>query len=419
MAWGVLAWRQARIDRQLALERSAAELKPILDELRTSSSVEAFQPFEDWMARNVVRGRTTEEDIIFCFGKDSLNLDRPKRDAIRTIEFPLDKRISLKYRRPEAVQPIEFNVGDYFVVFDFDSQTGILEDWQISFGVCGYCPHVFANDGQWRLEGKMLAGRIGLAREGPDTLLLPRLVRQNHRLRIRLANWAPEVEYLDQVQLGVVPCQQDCEVDMDEAGHPYVWKETRTALIKSVPESAGRDGWIISVGEPESGRVIVLEARNTGAFEKAMRQVVFRPGNRWPPANLALGFDRGGNQQFAPLGTKFLRRVAVPIPREARTLHLSAPANMWSLRRAWLGQGQLAQGITWVSATDASGPEVDALRLLRDRDRHRLVLAPLQEVDLAFLAPRSAIEGQVQRFVLRMWGYYEVLSSALEGPEKR
>src|SRR5262249_26078431 len=142
---------------------------------------DALERFERWMAKNVVRGRTTEREIVAHFGKTFSNLDRPKRDDIRTITYDL--------------------YGDWFdggcVAFDFDSRSGILQDWHISCWICGFCPHILANDGRWRLEGKMLANRIGVDREGPDTLLLPRLVPQNQRLTIRLANWAPETEYFD------------------------------------------------------------------------------------------------------------------------------------------------------------------------------------------------------------------------------
>ncbi len=143
------------------------------------------------------------------------------------------------------------------VVFDFDPETGILQDWQISDWICGYCPHVLASDGEWRLEGKMLAGRVGATREGPDTLLLPRLVPRGQALRIRLANWAPEMEYIDQVQLGVVPCDWGWDVDMDCEGEPYVWKEMHRTELEPDRQVAGCDGWVLRVGGPAAGRVIV------------------------------------------------------------------------------------------------------------------------------------------------------------------
>src|SRR5262249_15558740 len=159
------------------------------------------------------------------------------------------------------------------------------------------------------------------------------------RLRIRLANWAPEKEYLDQAQLGAVPCEPGYEVDTDAAGRLYVWKEMRPLEMAPVREGLTRGVWTLSLGKPETGRVIVLEFRNTGAFEMAMRQAISRRAGPWPPANLTLRFGNGTNQELQPVGTKFLRRIVVPIPAKARVLQVRTPGNMWWVRRAWLGQG--------------------------------------------------------------------------------
>jgi hypothetical protein len=171
---------------------------------------------------------------------------------------------------------------------------------------------------------------------------------------------------------------------------------------------------MLSVSGPEAGRVIVLEARNTAEFERTMRKVVFNSQAPWPRASLALGFDDGGCQELLPVGTKFLRHIVVPVPPHARTLQISGPKDMWLVRRAWLGQGRLAQNVVWLSATNASGHEVDVLGLLRDRDEPRLVLAPMQAVDLVFTAPAAISDNQHHRFVLRLCGYYELLPSAAE-----
>jgi hypothetical protein len=204
----IVARRQARNSRQLVLERSANELEAILTQLRTQAGTppngrphtmpaetrdalaKARHRFDLWMAENVVRGWTTRTEIVTWFGKYPQNLDRPRRDGILTMEHLLygDRTYS-----------------GMMAVFDFDPVTSILQDWQLSYCECGYCPPILASDGQWRLEGKMLAGRIGPSREGPDLLLLPRLVPRDQVLRVRLANWAPELEYIDQVWLGVVP----------------------------------------------------------------------------------------------------------------------------------------------------------------------------------------------------------------------
>jgi len=51
----------------------------------------------------------------------------------------------------------------------------------------------------------------------------------------------------------------------------------------------------------------------------------------------------GGCQELLPVGTKFLRRIVVPVSPTARALQIRAPHDMWLVRRAWLGQGQVAQ----------------------------------------------------------------------------
>jgi hypothetical protein len=400
ITWGAVAWQQARADRT-EFGRRAEELQQILHELRSAESGQASRRLDGWMAENLIRGQTTEAEVRAYFSglsEDFENLDRPPRDGVLTIQF----RLWGNWQNGENL------------VFDFDSRTGILQDWHTSGWICGFCPHVLADDGRWRLEGKMLAGRIGAHREGPDTLLLPRLVPRGRRLGVRLANWAPETEHIDQVQLGVVPCDPGWEVDMDGEGRPYVWQETRPIDVESPPGGVSRDRRELALGEPAAGRVVVLEARNTGEFERVMRKAVLTPGAPWPPAELALRFDDGAGQELQPVGTKFLRRVVVPVPPGARSLHVSAPCDLWLVRRAWLGQGRPAQGVAWLSATEATGPE-DAAGLLRGRDGRRLVLAPIQEVDLSFVAPETDPENQAHRFVLRMWGYYELLPPADEG----
>jgi hypothetical protein len=394
---------QAQIGPQQSLEGGADELRAILAILQTAQKETddwkaAWQRFVGWMDHNVIRGKTTEADIVTWFGKDFQNLDRPGRDDVRTIEYQL--------------------LNDYswgrVVVFDFDPRTRILRDWQYSDWLCGFCPHVLADDGHWRLEGKMLAGRLGAEREGSDTLLLPRLLPQNHTLAIRVANWAAEMEYIDQVQLGVVPCEPGWDVDMDDEGQPYVWKAKGAVAVESARQRQDGDGWVLSVGDPGTDRVIVLEVRNTGEFESAMRKAVLRPGAPWPPALLSVAFDDGTTRHVHPVGTKFLRRIVVPVPSGGRTVKLSAPAQMWLLQRAWLGEGRLAPDVAWLSGTGAEGANVDAVRLLRDRDAERLVLGPMEEVDLHFRAPEPASPMPNQPFILRMWGYYEFLPTARE-----
>src|SRR5262245_31509619 len=84
-----LARHREQVKQQQALERSVGELQAILTELRATwerGNAVDDKTFEGWMARNVVRGRTTEAEIVLHFGRDFYHLDRPPRDGIRTIE---------------------------------------------------------------------------------------------------------------------------------------------------------------------------------------------------------------------------------------------------------------------------------------------------------------------------------------------
>jgi hypothetical protein len=391
---GIALWRRARTSNPPALVRRADELKTILTRLRSANGdaalEEPWHSFERWMAANVARGRTGRADVVAWFGKPDRDLDRPPRDGVQTFEYLL------------CGDP----TNGTWVAFDCDPKTGIVQDWQTSSSICGFCPHILASDGRWRLEGKMLAGRIGPSRAGPDTLLLPRLVPRDQVLRIRLANWAPELEYIENVQLGIIRCDSGEEVDLSGAGQPFLWKNPHQVELELARHDVGRDEWKLSLGGPEPGRVIVLEVRNTGPFERAMRKVVFKADTPWPRASLDLGFDDGGCQEVLPVGTKFLRRIVVPVSPGARTLRLSAPKDTWLIRRAWLGQGEAAQEVAWISATDPSGGEAPAIT--GDPDEPRLVLAPMQDADLSFVAPAAVLDNLRYRFVLRLSGYYEL-----------
>jgi hypothetical protein len=389
LALCLVVWRQAQIK---------SELDAILARLRAAKTekvlVAAKHDFERWMRQHVVRGQTTRSQIVAYFGNEYHDLDRPTRYGVETGEYLLygDRVYS-----------------GVLVVFDFDFDTAILQDWQISYSECGYCPHILASDGQWRLEGKMLAGRIGASREGPDTLLLPRLAPMDGLLRVRLANWAPEIECIKQVRLGIVACDAASEVDMDGDGNPYVWKETRAVELESAQKAIGSNRCMLRFGHPAAGQVVVLEARNTGEFEQAMRQVVFESAAAWPRASLELEFDEGGIQELLPVGTKFFRRMVIPVPPNARALEIRAPRDMWLIRRAWLGQGQVARDVAWLSPVDASGHEADAPGRKREDGAPRFVLAPTEEVELDFLLPRAVSDKRDYRFVLNLSGYYELI----------
>jgi len=267
---------------------------------------------------------------------------------------------------------------------------------------------VFSYDDRWRLEGKLLAGCVGPCREGADALLLSRLVGRQGRLRVRVSNLAPEVEYIDQVQLGSIPLQEGEELDMASDGCPVVWKLIRQLDCSQHAFRADRVEWLADLGQAAAGQVLILEVRNTAAFETAMRASLLIQAAEPPKAALEVRFDSAQAVLVQPPGTKFSRRVIVTVPPKSRTVRLCAPRDWWLVRRLWLGTGQTAaESITWQSPVEVRGSIPEAHRLLLYADRQRVQLEPMQDMELLFAEPAPA--GRLSRWghVLRMTGYYE------------
>ena len=343
--------------------------------------------FERWLQQTLVPGRTTQDEVIGIFGRAHFNLDRPARDGVTSIEYDLRK--------------LGVHSGGRYLVFDFNRGRRLLLWYDPAhLSVCGFCPHVFADDGRWRLEGKALSGCVGAEREGTDTLLLPRLTTRDGRLRVRLVNLAPEVEYIDHAALGRVALAAGEELDTDRTGRPFVWVPTREVHRPPLGDA-------VPLGGTGSGRVLVLEVRNTAGFEAVMRAHLLE-GAPEPRASLEAAFDDGSVQVVRPVGTKFLRRVVLPVPRQARGVRLRCAGALWQVPRLWVGRGRDAEATAvWLAVGSASGPVPNAASLLRKCDGQRLRLAPMEAVELTFPAVKAGRCG----FVLRTSGYYDFLPS--------
>ncbi len=359
---------------------------------------EAVSVVQRWLNDHLVRGSTTLRDVEALWGRSYLDLDRPPDEDVLTVQYPLDM------------------TGGWgmVVVFEFGRTNRALLDAYPSFWICGYCPHVLVNDGRWRLEGKMLAGRVGIDREGADMLPLPRLHLRDGRLDVRLANWAPETEYLDHVELGVVVLQAGEQLAVADDGRLCSWRAVRRV------HDAERDGdtpaeWDLSDRPPGQG-VLVFELRNSSEFENQMRRFLAGTGAR-PDATIRVSFDSGPERSVQPVGTKFYRRVAVQIPDGARRARVHLPIPLWFVHRAWLAAGRNAAGaVSWFSPVRARGPATDAAERLRHRDGMRLRLNPTEEVDLTFRLPAGRTESERMGYLLRLSGYYVFQGGgALEG----
>ncbi len=343
------------------------------------------EQFHKWVKAAFVPGRTRYEEVVAVLGKPQ-NLDRPARDGEIVITFDLAQDLGIP---PRCIG------RNQFVMFYFD-RWGVLTGTGAvpALIICGFCPHVYADDGAWRLEGKLLAGRVGAQREGVDTLLLPRAAKRDGRVRVKLSNLAPEVEFIDHVMLGAVPLAADQELDLGADGQPCVWTRSEELVV------AKRGVPTIRLTAGSHDRVVVLEVRNTHEFEAAMRDALLGDDGRAVAADLTVRFDDG---------TSFLRRVVVPAPVSAAHVSLDPPGPYWQVRRVWTGSGTAAQqGTAWRQVDTATGADPRAAELLREPDRRRLRLGPAESVEVSFDA---ADDGRRRGYFLRMSGYYDLLAS--------
>lgn len=220
----------------------------------------------------------------------------------------------------------------------------------------------------------MLAGCVGANRKGTDVLPLPRLVGRAGRLRVRVSNLAPE-------------------------------KERRGDVV----------GFVAGSGEAARPHVLVIKVRNTATFEAVMRRALPRgalgvaPGSR-------VRFGESPDVVLKPVGTKFLRRVVVPVPRGAHSATLTAPTDLWFVPRIWIGAGRAVDAeVTWRSPAGAMDPDSRAVRLLVKADREGLRLEPMRKVDLVFKAGDAPAPATRPGYVLEMRGYDEFLPAPILG----
>lgn len=374
----------------------SAELRQLARDLVAHRSG-AQDAIHEWMEKHTAIGVMTGRQLCVLFGAESMNLDRPERDQIETIQFEIGgDKANLVY-----------------IVCDLDPATQTLLRWQISRAICGFCPHVLAHDGRWRLEGKMLAGRVGAHRAGVDTLVLPRLTAGRDGLAIQIANWAPEIEHIDEVRLGTVALERDEALDVDFDGTPFVWTARR-----EVPVAAPRSGAgpiVIECNQTVGENLIVLEVRNTAEFESAMRSYYLAGGPL--PQGMALDLvpNTGERLALAPVGTKFFRRIVVPFRDDVSRVTIDVANPLWFVRRMWIGSGRLADDVHWQAASHVSRAD-GSLRQTRPQwNGEAIELQPGDEMTLTFPTPTSPSGSSRPAYLLRMHGYYEFLSSAALG----
>ncbi len=392
------------------LSSKVDELKGLLVDLKQGNQG-AEAEYRKWLDQNLAPGKTTLTDVQQLFGADYLNLDRPDRDDILTIQYPIDglagKKLVLDFTKQAPSEHWLF--GRTYT----SSKQGAFDFWclqgrpEFSFAICGYCPHILVDADGWRLDGKILAGAIGPNRERSDTLVLPRARVRHEMVHVKLANWAPEVEYLDQLELGFVASQTGEDLDFDASGAAYLWQRKDTVQFAGPDARADRDHWQLKFDAQQRPELIVLEVRNTEKFQNLARECY--SCNEEPAADLQV--DGARPVVIPPVGTKFLRRVVIPVAADSSEIHLTCPAGLWWVRRAWTGSGKLVS-MQWLSTSqdDAAGAALQA------RDGRRLRLAPDKEAEISFRMPPGLGNQNNLRFALRLFGYYEFLESPKVAP---
>lgn len=268
-------------------------IEPWIKALRQGSKTNSvkIKKVEAWLTKNLPKGKATQQDVAAALGRPEkgvnewvetsrLNLDRPQRDNVELWQYTL----------------VEDSATGTYLVMHFDRGSHTLTDWEFSSWICGFCPHVFAFDGRWRLEGKMLAGCVGAERAGTDTLLLPRLQPRDGRLRVRLSNLAPETDHVSHAQLAAVPLAEGEELDITHAGNPTVWHAQQ-----ELPVDFSQTAEVALPVNPNSGSdVLVLEVRNTRAFETEMRGVFLDGKKETAQTTLEVSFDGGKKSTSNP-----------------------------------------------------------------------------------------------------------------------
>jgi hypothetical protein len=408
------------------LTQKVAELHRLLAALRVPEPG-AETRLRAWMKQHLVPGRTTLGEVRQLFGADCFDLDRPDREDILTIQYSLNevsgKKLVLDFTCDRVARFGDFRqwfgLPDLAFLFRPPASAPVLFpllNAEIGYSICGFCPHILVEDGRWRLEGKMLPGAIGPRRESQDTLVLPRARPRQGKVRVRLANWAPEFEQIDQVELGVVSGREGQQVDVDARGEPYLWVPESGVALDPPEVHGGCDHWSIRRQAAASPSVLVLELRNTETFQNATCRAVREKAPALPDAALAVEFD-GGGQTLPAVGTKFFRRVVIPLPPGTEEVRLSGPAGLWWVRRAWIGQGGPAAAVRWFVPTAVHGPGASS-ELVAARDQRRLCLRREEQADLTFAIPAgAAAAAERQLFLLRLSGYYDFTAEALSSGE--
>jgi len=168
----------------------------------------------------------------------------------------------------------------------------------------GSCPLVFAWDGErYRFESETFAGAYGEALEFTQKECLTHLVPEHGRLRLVLANNAPESHHTNRIALFALDHPRGTEVRLGAAGEPYSLREAQPPVRASAYDSVDvlplvstlgdgawesdlertdrvRDGLVCEFAIPVGARraKLRISAHNTGMGEFALHKLLAMRG---------------------------------------------------------------------------------------------------------------------------------------------
>src|SRR5262245_54275919 len=70
------------------LSRKVDELNALVADLKLAKP-DADERYRSWLATNLTPGKTTLSEVKSIFGMNYMNLDRPTRDNVLTIQYPV------------------------------------------------------------------------------------------------------------------------------------------------------------------------------------------------------------------------------------------------------------------------------------------------------------------------------------------
>jgi hypothetical protein len=191
------------------------------------------------------------------------------------------------------------------------------------------------------------------------------------------------------------------QLDVSVSGRPVVWRSQEEIPLALPPAVNGASELTVNVDPAAGSDVVVLEVRNTSAFEAEMRQVFLAGKREDRKTTLRVGLAGGGSVEIQPVGTKFLRRVVVPLPERTTSITLKAPGDFWFTRRLWIGkQADRKRAVIWRRPVDAK-----AIRL-----------SAMEDAVLEFPAGREREKREKDSakrvgYALRIQGYYDFVKN--------